>query len=141
MKLYISLLTIFFLASCSGKPAVKNAPDENKIAKNKEIAIKNEATELTRIAQKLDQQGRGMEMYRQAGNAENMRECNLAMEDAQKQLKDFEERVAKLPDSFRLALTPIAADLYECAACSKKAMDGCRKARASINEAIKKIYP
>ena len=127
--------------SCSGKPQVNNVADENKKAKNKEIALKNEVTELTRVAQKLDQQGRGMEMFRQAGNAANDRECNAAMEDGQKQLKDFEERIGKLPDNYRAQLTPIIADLNDCVSCSKKAMDGCRKARASINQAIKGIFP
>ena len=140
MKFYIALAAVFLLISCSGKPAANNAADENKKAKNKEIALKNEVTELTRVAQKLDQQGRGMEIFRQAGNAENMRECAAAMEEAQKQLKDFEERTGKLPDSYRAHLTPLSAALNECVSCEKKAMDGCRKARASINEAINRLY-
>ena len=141
MKLCISFLMTFFFASCAAAPPAKNVADENKQARNKEIALKNEATELTRVAQKLDQQGRGMEIFRQAGNAENLRECGAAMADAQKQLKDFEERTGKLPDNYRASLLPISGDLAECVSCERKAMDACRRARASINQAIKQLYP
>ena len=141
MKLCLSLLITIFFVSCSASPPAKNVADENKQARNKEIALKNEATELTRVAQKLDQQGRGMEIFRQAGNAENVRECGAAMADGQKQLKDYADRVGKLPDIYKNHLTPLVADLNECVSCEKKAMDGCRRARASINQAIKQLYP
>ena len=135
------MLTIFLFVSCSGNPPPNNDVDENRKAKNKQTAIKNEITEITRTAQKLEQQGRGMEMFRQAGNAENMRECNIAMEDGQKQIKDLEARIKNLPDSYNAQLSSIINDLNECVSCLKKAMPSCVKARASINKAIAEIYP
>jgi len=126
--------------ACSSKPAV-NAVDENKKARNKQIAVTNEVKQLTTLAQKLEKQGRGMEIYRQAGNAENERECNFSMEDGQKQIKDFEARVNNLPDNFKTQLVLLTADLNACVACEKKALESCIKARASINQAIKEIFP
>lgn len=141
MKLCISLLIAVFFVACSGKPQAKNTADENKRAKNKEIAAKNEVAEITRTFQKLEQQGRGMEIFRQANNAANDRECGAAMEDAQKQIIGLEARMKNLPESYNVRLLPIVGDLTECASCVDKAMNSCRKARASINQAIKEMYP
>ena len=140
-KPYFAIFSIFLFLSCSADKPASNVADENKKAKNKETAIKNEATEITRAAQKLEQKGRAMEMFRQAKNAENMRECNIAMEDAQKQTKDLDDRIKKLPESFNIKLAPIIADLNECVSCSDKAKASCVNARASINKAIKEIFP
>lgn len=141
MKIYIPILTIFLFVSCSGKPEANNAAAENRQAKNKQIAVTNEVSALTRLAQNLEKQGRGMEIYRQANNAENKRECNAAMEDGQKQIQDFEARTNNLPDNFKTQLTPILADLKECVSCSKNAMDACVKSRATINKVIKELFP
>jgi hypothetical protein len=141
MKLRILLLTIVFFLGCSGKPQTANVADETKRAKNKEIAAKNEVTDITRAFQKLEQQGRSMEIFRQANNAANDRECGIAMEEAQKQINDLDVRIKNLPENYNAKLTSIVADLTVCASCADKAMDGCRKARASINQAIKELYP
>lgn len=140
MKLYSLFLTAFLLAACSSKPVV-NAVDETKRAKNKQIAVTNEVTQLTTLAQKLEKQGRGMEIYRQANNAENARECSIAMEDGQKQIKDFETRTANLPDNYKSQMILLTADLTACVSCEKKALENCVKARASINKTIKEIFP
>ena len=141
MPLYILLLIVALFVACSGKPQVNNAVDENRRAKNKEIAAKNEVTEITRAFQKLEQQGRGMEIFRQASNAANDRECSVAMEDAQKQTTDLEARIKNLPESYHVRFISIVSDVNACASCSDKAMDSCKKARASINQAIKELYP
>jgi division protein CdvB (Snf7/Vps24/ESCRT-III family) len=141
MKFYVSLLILFLFVSCSKNQPPDTAADEQKKAKNKEIALKNEVTELTRLAQKLEQQGRAMEMFRErAGEANNDRECLIALEDGQKQLKDFEARVKVLPENYNAKLSPISVELNQCISCEKKAMEDCKKARAFINQAIKEIY-
>lgn len=141
MKPYILLLTASLFASCSGSKQANNAADENKKARNKEVAVKNEVTELTRLAQKLEQQGRGMDLLRKVKNPQSQSECAAQMEDAQKQLKDFEARVNNLPDNYKAQLTSITDDLNECIICSKTSTESCVKARASINKTIKEIYP
>ena len=141
MKLCILLLIVIFIAACSDKPQANNAADENRRARNKETAAKNEVTEITRHLQKLEQKGRGMEIFRQANNAANDRECGIAMEEAQKQSADLETRIKNLPENFQLKLLPIIGDAAACASCADAAMDSCKKARASVNQAIKEIYP
>jgi len=141
MKLCILLFITVLFAACSGKPQANNAPDENKRARNKEIALKNEVTEITRAFQKLEQQGRGMEIFRQANDAANDRECGIAMEDGRKQAVDLETRIKNLPENYHARLLPIIGDATACASCSDKAMDICKKARASINQVIKELYP
>ena len=142
MKLCILLLvTVFFIACSAAKPPVNDAAAENKRARNREIAAKNEVTEITKTFQKLEQQGRGMEIFRQANDAANDRECNAAMEDAQKQTADLEARIKNLPESFHARFIPMIGDVAACASCADKAMESCKTARASINQAIKEIYP
>ncbi len=80
-------------------------------------------------------------MFRQAGTPENMRECNSSMEEGQKQIKDLEARIKNLPEAYNIQLTPIITDLNECVSCSKNAKTSCVNVRASINKAIKEIYP
>ena len=140
MKLITFFLAVCFVVSCTSQP-VANAVDENKKAKNKQTAIINEVTLLTTLAQKLERQGRGMEIYRQANNAANDRECNIAMEDGQKQLKDYEARANSLPDNFKTQLIPLTNDLNICVSCDRKALESCVKSRAAINKIIKEIYP
>lgn len=141
MKLCILLFTSFLLTACAAKQPAVNAADESRKAKNKQVAVINEVTQLTTLAQKLEKQGRGMEIYRQANNAENWRECRIAMEDGQKQIQDFEARVNLVPDNYKTQLLPLKNDLDGCVSCEKKALESCVKARAAINQAIKEIYP
>jgi hypothetical protein len=141
IQLYILLLVVALCVGCSGKPQMNNVADENRRAKNREIAAKNEVTEITRLFQKLEQHGRGMEIFRQANDAANDRECGVAMEDAQKQTTDLEARIKNLPENYHARFTPIVSDVTACASCSDKAMDSCKKARAAINQAIKELYP
>ncbi len=140
MKLCILLIAVFF-AACSGDSAANTAATENKRAKNKEIAAKNEVTEITRAFQKLEQKGRDMEMFRRANNAANDRECSAAAESAQKQTIDLEARIKNLPENYNVRLLPIINDLNECASCSNNAAESCKNARASINQVIKEIFP
>ena len=141
MKLCALLSIVFIFAACSSQPAAVNVIDVNKQAKNKQIAITNEVKQLMTLVQKLEKQGRGMEIYRQAGNAANLRECNRAMEDGQEEIKDFETRTGNLPDNYKSRLIPLTADLTVCVSCEKKALESCVKSRAAINQIIKEIFP
>lgn len=141
MKLFPILLTLIFFAACAQQPPTVNKADEARIAKNKQVAAINEVTQLTTLAQKLEKQGRGMEIYRQANNAINDRECQIAADDAQKQLQDFEARANLVADNYKTRLQPLAADLQICVSCADKALESCVKSRAAINQAIKEIFP
>jgi len=141
MKICISILTIFFFISCSGKPPTDNAKAANIKANNEETALTNEVSAITRTAQKLEKQGRGLEIYRNSKKVEALRECRIIAEGNRKEISDLEVRIQKLADNYKSQLAPLIPDLNECGACSPKAMDGCVKARASINKAIKEIYP
>ena len=141
MKSCALLSIVFLFISCSSQPAAVNVVDANKQARNKQIAITNEVKQLTTLAQRLEKQGRGMEIYRQAGDAANLRECNRATEDGQKEIIDFETRTGNLPDDYKSRLIPLTADLKACVSCEKKALESCVKSRAAINRIIKEIFP
>lgn len=142
MKIFFLITATLFFIGCSGGQNT-NAPDPNKeklIAKNKQTAIANEVTLITQAAQKIENEGRGMEVYRNSAKPESLRECNIIMADEQKQIQNLIDRIAKLPEDKNGVLMPIAGDLNECVACTKTAQKSCVKARASINEAIKKLF-
>ncbi|MCY7375928.1 MAG: hypothetical protein LH472_08130 [Pyrinomonadaceae bacterium] len=143
MKTTLLIITAFIFGACSGNPQAENIdPNKEKIiSKNNQTAIINEVTLITTAAQKLEKEGRGMEIYRNSVKAESLRQCNLISADEQKQVQDLADRITKLPESYNPILTPIIGDLNECVACSKKAAESCVKARASINKAIKQLYP
>jgi len=143
MKFYTTLLIILVFTSCSQNPPA-NKPaiaDNAKIEKNKQIAILNEVSELTRAAQRLERQGRDMDSYRLASGAESLRTCNVLMEDRQREVNDLEANIKNLPDNYNIRLTPVVPDLNECVSCSKKAMSSCVKTRARVNGLIKELYP
>ena len=142
MKLHILILAAFLFLSCAAEPPTNNVVvNEQTRAKNKLTAVKNEVTEITRVAQKIEQYGRDLEPYRETSDAESARQCNLIVEDRRKQIVDLETRVNNLPDDYKARLMPIVSDLNECVTCQRKALNGCKKARASINQLIKEIYP
>lgn len=145
MKFYISiLLTIFLFTSCSeNKPQndEQAAKNEQIRAKNRQTAAVNEATQITQTAQKLEKEGRGMDIYRKSSNPESQRECNAIMETEQKQISELDERIKKLPEPFNAQLTPITADLNTCVSCAKNAVESCVKSRATINGIIKQLFP
>ena len=143
MKVYILILSFIFFASCAVKPPIDNAVNENVREKNKETAVKNEVTKITRLAQTIEQQGRDLQSYREAFDAESSRQCNQIVEETRKQTADLETRITNLPENYRNRLMPIpiVGELNECVSCAKKSLDDCKKARASINQAIKEIYP
>ena len=140
MKLAIVFLAAIVFAACSQKQQVNDSVNENKKAMRQQIAVKNEATEITRSLQKLEQQGRAMEMFRRVKTNESRRECVTAMEDGQKQTVDLDGRIKNLPDNYKAPLAPIINDLNECLSCSDKALTACVNARAAVNQAIKEIY-
>lgn len=136
------LLTVIFLNGCG-----QSAPPENVAAKNKQtvaergkIATLNEVTQITQAIQKLEKQGRDVENLRQAADAESRRQCNIAMEDRQRQTNELDARAQQLASPFNAQLSPIIADLNVCVSCAKNAMESCVKTRAAVNQAIKEIY-
>jgi division protein CdvB (Snf7/Vps24/ESCRT-III family) len=143
MKLCISILFAAFLfVSCAVQPQA-NKPGAANVAnteKNRQIALKNEVTEITRIAQKIEQQGRAMDSYRALPGADGARQCAAVMDDLRKQTADLEARIKNLPENYNARLAPIIGELNDCVACAKQAIEACKKARASINQAIKEIY-
>jgi division protein CdvB (Snf7/Vps24/ESCRT-III family) len=143
MKLCISILFMtFLLVSCAVQPQT-NKPGVATVAnteKNRQIALKNEVTEITRVAQKIEQQGRAMDSYRALPGADGARQCATVMDDLRKQTADLEARIKNLPENFSVRLTPIIGELNECVACAKQAIESCKKSRALINQAIKEIY-
>ncbi|MDQ3087686.1 MAG: hypothetical protein M3Q78_03715 [Acidobacteriota bacterium] len=141
MKLYILILLSIFFVSCATKPPIDNAVNENVKEKNKETAVKNEVTKITRFAQAIEQQGRDLQSYREAFDAESSRQCNQIVEETRKQTADLEIRMNNLSENYKKRLLPIVGELNECVSCAKKSLDDCKKARASINQAIKELYP
>jgi hypothetical protein len=142
-KVLISPAAIFLFAACASvsQPQVKKAPpDPALIEKNKQIALKNEVTLVTQAVQKLEQQGRDMEAIRQAPDAESRRQCGVAMEYRQQQIKELETKVSGFPNPFNATLTPIIADLNVCVSCARTALPNCKKTRAALNEAIGEIF-
>ncbi len=143
MKLCISILfTTFLFVSCAVQPPANKsgAASVANTEKNRQIALKNEVTEITRIAQKIEQQGRAMDSYRALPGADGARQCAAVMDDQRKQTADLEARIKNLPENYNARLAPIIGELNHCVACAKQAIEGCKKARASINQAIKEIY-
>lgn len=141
MKLYISILASVLFVSCSGKPPADNAKAANIKAKNEELALSNEVSAITRAAQKLENTGRGLEILRNSKKPEAQRECVALVETGQKEIADLDVRIQKMPDKFKIPLAPLIPDLNGCVACSKNASEFCVNARASINKAIKELYP
>jgi division protein CdvB (Snf7/Vps24/ESCRT-III family) len=143
MKLCISILFAAFLfVSCAVQPQA-NKPGAANVAnteKNRQIALKNEVTEITRIAQKIEQQGRAMDSYRALPGADGARQCAAVMDDGRKQTANLETRIKNLPENYKSRLAPIIGELNDCVTCAKQAIEACKKARASINQAIKEIY-
>lgn len=82
-----------------------------------------------------------MDSYRLAADAESKRVCNVLAEDRKRETADLETKIKNLPEIYNGQLIPILPDINECVTCSKKAMESCVKARASINETIKRIFP
>lgn len=142
-KLCILPVILFLFSACASvnQPQSRKAPpDPALIEKNKQIALKNEVTLVTQAVQKLEQQGRDMEAIRQAPDAESRRQCGVAMEYRQKQVKDLETKVNGFPNPFNSTLTPIVADLNVCVSCARSALPSCKKTRAALNEAISEIF-
>ncbi len=139
MKLFIIALNLFLLISCSLEKKTEN--NANLIEKNKETALRNEVIRLTQEAQKLEQEGRALDLYRLIPNQHETDLCLKAVEERTSRLEYFEERTAKLPDTYQSKLSLILNDLKQCVACHKKAIENCKKARASINQAIKEFFP
>lgn len=144
MKIYIFiLLTTLLFVSCSVQPPTTEKPRAANVAnteKNRQTAAKNEVTEITRFAQRIEQRGRAMDTYRAMPGADGARQCASVMEDERKQIVNLEARVKSLPENYNVRLTPIIGELNECVSCAGEAIESCKKARASINQAIKEIY-
>ncbi len=143
LKFFITtLFALFFIACSAAPPTDKPAiPNGAIIEKNKQTVLLNEVGETVRDAQSIEKLGRNMDSYRLALDAESRRVCNVVMEENRREIIDLEARIKNLPGSYKDQLTEIIPDLNECISCSKKAVDSCIKARASINKMIKEIYP
>lgn len=145
MKFYLPVIAALLFISCSGGGGGTSQPvaDAGKPTseKNKQIASKNEAVQVTQAAQDLEKQGRQMESYRLANDAGSARQCGAVKEDLQGEVRELEIKINNLPGQFNNALKPIVNDLNACVSCSKTtALASCVKARASINKAIKEIF-
>jgi len=143
MKFYTTILIILAFTSCSQTPPVNKSVivDNAKIEKNKQIAILNEVSELTRAVQRLERQGRDMDFYRLASGAESQRACNGLVKDRQREVDDLEAKIKNVPETYTIRLASLIPDLNECVSCSKKAMSRCVKTRARVNGLIKELYP
>ncbi len=140
MKLYIAILALFLFAACAGKPAVNNAVNEQIKERNKQTAAKNEVSEITRIAQTIEQQGRDLQAYRDSSSAGGASQCNHIVEERRKGITDLETRIQKLPEDYKTKLSPIIGELNECMSCEKKDLNDCKKARSTINGLIKEFF-
>ena len=142
-KIFITILFTFFFIACSAAPKVDKSAAQNKaiIEKNKQINLLNDVGKILRDAQAAEKLGRNMDSYRLGTDAESKRICNVVSEENRTGVVDLETRTKNLPDNYKEQLSPIIADLNECVSCSKKAVDSCIKARASINKMIKEVYP
>ncbi len=143
MKKVLLIFTILIFIGCAGSQLTGNTdPDKERIvAKNKQTATLNEVTSITQAAQRIEKEGRAMEAYRYLTKAADVQRCHSIAADEQKQVQDLADRITKLPENYNTILTPVTADLNDCVSCAKKAMESCVKARASINGAIKQLYP
>jgi hypothetical protein len=142
IKLSVVLSALFFIScSAASQPSKLVTIDPAKIEKNKQTALLNEVGETVRDAQSIEKLGRNMDSYRLAGDAASKQTCNNVMADNQQDLAKLETRIKNLPGNYKDQLTALIPDLNECISCSKKAMPSCVKARASINQIIKEIYP
>jgi len=88
MKAYILILIIFLSVSCADKLPVDSVVNEQTREKNKQIAAKNQVTEMTRLAQKIEQHGRDLQPYRETSSDESSRQCDQILEERRKDLTD-----------------------------------------------------
>lgn len=142
MKLLTVSLTLLFLISCSQTVSNDNANAKaNLAAKNKETAARNEMVRLVQEAQQLEQEGRDMEIYRQYQSPINTKACAKVLAEKSVKMEEFQKKMDGLAENYKAKLAPIFEDLSKCVACDKKAMDSCRKTRASLNQIIKEVFP
>ena len=143
MKLLITSLILIFLISCSPTPSENtNANAKAKLAeKNKETATRNEMIRLVQEAQKLEQEGREMEFYRKSQISIESGACAKALEKKAAGIAEFQRKMEEMPENYKSKLELIFADLSKCFACEKKAIESCKKARATINQVIKEVFP
>jgi hypothetical protein len=143
IKISITILFTFFFIGCSAASRSDKAEAQNKaiIEKNKQINLLNDVGKILQDAQKVEKLGRNMNSYRLGADAESKRVCNVVSEENRAGVVDLETRIKNLPDNYKDQLSPIITDMNECVSCSKKAVDSCVKARASINKMIKEVYP
>lgn len=142
-KLFVTLLIISLFICCSdGSRSNKASTQDNaQTEKNKQIIVLNEVGKILQDAQSIEKLGRNMNSYRIGLDAESKRICNSVMEENRRELPALESRINNLPEKYRDRLIPVISELNECVSCSKTATASCIKARASINEIIKEIYP
>ncbi len=138
---FLMPIFLFLMACGGGKPPVNQDKAANIKVKNEQLALSNEVSTVTRTTQKLEKVGRGLETYRNSAKPEALRECNLMAEDNRREIADLDVKIQNFPDQYKILLAPIIPDLNQCVACTKTASDSCVKTRASINKAIKELYP
>jgi hypothetical protein len=143
IKIFITILFTFFFIACSAAPRANKPEAQNKaiIEKNKQINLLNDVGKILQDAQKVEKLGRNMDSYRLGTDAESKRICNVVSDENRAGVVDLETRIKNLSDNYKEQLSPIITDLNDCVSCSKKAVDSCVKARASINKMIKEVYP
>lgn len=141
MKFYSLILASIIFVSCASPPIIDNTAKESLKEKNKETAAKNEITKIINLAQQIELQGRDLRLFRESPNAESRRQCNLIVEEKRQQTADIETRIKNLTENDIIKLMPIIGELNDCLSCTKDTLNACKKARESINQAIKENYP
>lgn len=140
---FVLIVSLLIFAAC-GKPSSPSAAEkknEQIKEKNKLTAAKNEAVEIVKRAQTLEQNGRDLQPYRDSyGGAESAKQCQSIADARGAEITDLETRVNKLPETYKTKLSPVVGELRECVSCAKKGLEDCKKARASINELIKEMF-
>ena len=144
MKFILTLLTtMLFLISCS-QPASDNANENAKARlaeKNRETAARNEMVRMLETTQKLEQEGREMEIYRQYSSPINTAACAKVLAEKRVKMQEFQQKLEAMPENYKRKLVSIYEDLTKCVACDKTAIESCKKARANINQVIKEVFP
>ena len=143
MKYLVLLLLLagFISSACTPEAKPAKNTDPALIEKNKKTALRNQVVVVVQEAQKLEQEGRSLDVFRTMPSEKNNAECMRAVAERTVRLEDFKSKSSALPENYSVKLLPIFDDLDKCVSCTKTAVENCKKARAMINEVIVEFFP